>query len=136
MKQSTFKIVFIAFASLIASGIFLGCQQSAATTSSSTANIDSLKKIAMDLAASNETLAKNLKTFDDLDFDVFTNQKWDRLKESHAQDIKVYWPDGHMTQGIDTHIEDLKKLFVYAPDTRIKEHLSNLVQATTHLQQE
>jgi hypothetical protein len=122
MKQSTFKVVFIVFPSLIALAMFQGCQQSAANKSSSTANIDTLKKIATDFAASNEMLAKNLKTFDDLDFDVFTNQKWDRLKESHAQDIKVYWPDGHMTQGIDTHIEDLKKLFVYAPDTRIKEH--------------
>ncbi len=27
----------------------------------------------------------NLKTFDVLDFDVFSNQKWDRLQESHAQ---------------------------------------------------
>jgi len=27
-----------------------------------------------------------------------------------------------MRQGIDAHIEDLKRLFVYAPDTRIKEH--------------
>jgi hypothetical protein len=27
-----------------------------------------------------------------------------------------------MTQGIDIHIKDLKALFVYAPDTRIKEH--------------
>ena len=122
MKQSTFKSVLIAFASAIAFGSFQSCQQSAATGSSSTESIDSLKKIAMDLVASNEAIAKNLKTFDDLDFDVFTNQKWDRLKESHAQDIKVYWPDGHMTQGIDVHIEDLKKLFVYAPDTRITEH--------------
>src|SRR6476660_2607107 len=26
------------------------------------------------------------------------------------------------TEGINVHIEDLKKLFVHAPDTRIKEH--------------
>ena len=65
---------------------------------------------------------KNLRLFDTLDFDVFSNQKWDRLKESHAQNIKVYWPDGHVTEGINVHIEDLKKLFIHAPDTRIKEH--------------
>ena len=67
-------------------------------------------------------LEKNLATFDTLDYTVFSNQEWTRLHESHAKDIKVYWPDGHMTQGIDVHIEDLKALFVYAPDTRIKEH--------------
>src|SRR5678815_546359 len=76
----------------------------------------------MQLVASNDTIASHLKTFDELDFDVFSNQKWDRLKESHAKDIKVFWPDGHVATGIDTHIEDLKKLFVHAPDTRIKEH--------------
>jgi predicted ester cyclase len=64
----------------------------------------------------------HIATFDALDFDVFTNQKWDRLKESHAADIAVHWPDGHVTHGIDKHIADLKAMFVFAPDTRIQEH--------------
>ncbi|HEY0107796.1 MAG TPA: ester cyclase [Rhizomicrobium sp.] len=66
--------------------------------------------------------SRHLATFDTLDFDVFTNRKWDRLKESHAADIVVHWPDGHQTKGIARHIADLKALFVYAPDTRIREH--------------
>jgi len=65
---------------------------------------------------------KNLKTFDTLDFDVFSNQKWDRLHESHAKDIVVTWPDGHETKGIDKHIDDLKAMFVFAPDITIKTH--------------
>lgn len=70
-----------------------------------------------------EKIAKShIATFDTLDFDVFTNQKWDRLKESHSADIAVHWPDGHVTHGIDRHIADLKAMFVYAPDTRIREH--------------
>jgi len=73
-------------------------------------------KIAEELAT------KHLATFDELDFDVFTNQKWDRLKESHSNDIVVHWPDGHQTVGIEKHIEDLKAMFVYAPDTHIQEH--------------
>jgi len=64
----------------------------------------------------------HLAKFDTLDFDVFSNQEWSRLHESHSHDVKVHWPDGHVTDGIDVHIADLKKLFVYAPDTRIKEH--------------
>ena len=66
--------------------------------------------------------AKNIETFDTLDFDVFSNQKWDQLGESHADNIVVTWPDGRDTQGMATHIEDLKKLFVHAPDTAIKIH--------------
>ena len=64
----------------------------------------------------------NLKVFDKLDFDVFSNQKWDELSESHADDIVVTWPDGHETKGLKKHIEDLKAMFVYAPDISIKEH--------------
>lgn len=67
-------------------------------------------------------IARNLAKFDTLDYDVFSHQQWDRLKESHAQDIVVTWPDGHETRGIDKHIEDLKAMFVYAPDIEIKEH--------------
>jgi hypothetical protein len=65
---------------------------------------------------------RNLHAFDVLDFDVFTNQKWDRLQETHAKDIVVTWPDGHETKGIDRHIDDLKALFVFAPDIAIKVH--------------
>src|SRR5881392_1786773 len=65
---------------------------------------------------------KNLEVFDTLDFDVFSNQKWDRLGESHAKDIIVTWPDGHETKGIEQHIKDLSAMFVYAPDIKIKVH--------------
>jgi len=41
---------------------------------------------------------RNLKVFDTLDFDVFSNQKWDRLHESHAKDSVVTLPDGHETK--------------------------------------
>lgn len=70
-----------------------------------------------------ELLAKqHLETFDELDFDVFTNQQWERLHESHSEDIIVHWPDGRTTEGIEPHIDDLKSMFVYAPDTRIQQH--------------
>ncbi len=64
----------------------------------------------------------NLANFDDLDFNVFSGQKWDELHRSHAEDITVHWPDGRTTKGIDAHIEDLAAMFVYAPDTRIEVH--------------
>jgi ketosteroid isomerase-like protein len=68
------------------------------------------------------SVERNLRVFDTLDFDVFSNQKWDRLHESHAKDIVVTWPDGHETKGIARHIDDLKAMFVWAPDTAIKTH--------------
>ena len=65
-------------------------------------------------------LAKNLANFDDLDF--YTNQQWQDLHKSHTNDVIVHWPDGHTTQGIEKHIEDLKHMWTFAPDNRIKEH--------------
>jgi hypothetical protein len=67
-------------------------------------------------------LAKNLANFDDLDFRVYTGQQWQDLHKSHTKDVLVHWPDGHTTKGIEKHIEDLKVMFTFAPDNRIKEH--------------
>jgi hypothetical protein len=65
---------------------------------------------------------KHLEVFDTLDFEVFSHQQWDRLAESHAADIVVTWPDGHETKGLERHTDDLKAMFVWAPDITIKTH--------------
>ncbi len=70
-------------------------------------------------AQSPNAVAQHLKTFEALDFDVFSHQQWKQLPESHAANILVHWPDGHTTTGLRRHAEDLKAMFVYAPDTRI-----------------
>lgn len=99
---------------------FTSCNS--ANNSASQSTIDSLRNQITQLTSGNEAISHNLIKFDTLDFTVFSNQEWTRLHESHSKDIKVYWPDGHVTNGIDKHIEDLESMFVYAPDTRIKEH--------------
>ncbi len=71
---------------------------------------------------SEPAVVKNLANFDTLDFDVYTNQKWDRLKETHAENIVVTWPDGRETTSLGDHIKDLSFQFSFAPDTRIKVH--------------
>ena len=96
----------------------LGCTSSAGKASDTTNPAAS----AAALDDSSKMIAQHLSTFDTLDFDVFSNQRWDRLKESHAADIIVSWPDGHDTKGIDKHIEDLKAMFVHMPDLKIVEH--------------
>ncbi|RZJ91478.1 MAG: polyketide cyclase [Chryseobacterium sp.] len=83
---------------------------------------DSLKKVLSAIARKDQTVAKHLQTFDTLDYTVFSGMQWARFHESHGKDIKVVWPDGHITIGLAKHIEDMKALFVYAPDTRIKQH--------------
>ena len=103
MKTKITAILILA-ASLVA--------QSASAADTKSSEFEALKK----------QVQEHLAAFDDLDFNVFSNQKWDELYRSHTKDVKVHWPDGHIAVGIEKHIDDLKYLFTYAPDTRIKEH--------------
>ena len=84
--------------------------------------LDSPQTAVDQYQAARKIAEANLANADDLDFNVFSNGRWDELKKSHAQDIKVYWPDGHLEVGIQKHIDSLKYYFTYAPDTRIKYH--------------
>lgn len=118
------KMIFAAVLAACLSSTSLSAQNKAKDKSSpvNEKQIAELKAQIKSLTANNELIAQYLTKFDTLDFTVFSNQQWVRLHESHAKDIKVNWPDGHFTIGIDRHIADLKYMFVYAPDTRIKEH--------------
>lgn len=73
---------------------------------------------------SDEALAeKRFAIFDTLDYDLYSNQKWDKFNHSHADNIKVYYPDGSITTGLyPQHIDQLTPMFVFAPDTKIKTH--------------
>ena len=123
MKTKTLTIrLFVALVIVATIAAFSSCTNKNGAASVSQTEIDSLRAQIKELTAGNEIVTKNLMTFDTLDYTVFSNQDWVRLHESHAKDIKVNWPDGHFTTGIDKHIEDLKAMFVYAPDTRIKQH--------------
>ncbi len=84
--------------------------------------IDSLQTVVNTIAAERQQVAQNLRRFDSLDFDVYSHAKWDQLSVSHDEKITVNYPDGHQTTDIAAHIEELKPLFVFAPDTRIVEH--------------
>ena len=124
MKKLTWSIGMMAVLvfGLIIPSTFAGSSNDEGYSPEMKAKIEETKKELKKFTDERALTAKHLKTFDELDFVVFTNQEWTRLHESHSKDVKVNWPDGHSTNGIDKHIEDLKAMFVYAPDTNIKVH--------------
>lgn len=63
------------------------------------------------------TVEKNLDNFDDLDYNVYSHQKWDEMTRSHSKDIIVHYPDGTKTYGLKDHLDRSKKIFEFAPDT-------------------
>lgn len=123
MKKSTFNTKAVAvILALAATTTFTTSSAQSKYSKAMQSKIDSMTIVLNKYAAGEAELKKNLITFDTLDFTVFSNQEWVRLHESHSKDIKVNWPDGHFTTGIERHIADLSAMFVYSPDTRIKQH--------------
>ncbi len=87
------------------------------------AKIDSLQSELNKFNAEKALTEMRLARFDSLDFIFYSNQQWADLAISHADNIKVYYPDGTITEGLSPqHIDKLKPMFVFAPDTRIKTH--------------
>jgi predicted ester cyclase len=124
MKKMTHRVGLVAviILSFMISSTFAASSDESGYSPEMKAKIEKMKKELKKFTDERTTVKKNLKTFDELDFVVFSNQEWTRLHESHSKDVKVNWPDGHYTNGIEKHIEDLKAMFVYAPDTSIKVH--------------
>jgi SnoaL-like polyketide cyclase len=69
-----------------------------------------------DFQSERKALEKNLDNFDDLDFNVYSHQKWGEFDRSHAKDVIVHYPDGSVTYGLKNHIDRIKKIFTFAPD--------------------
>jgi hypothetical protein len=123
MKKVTVSIRILATILIVATMAASAVAQAKVKNSSvSQSEITALRKQVKEMTAGNELIASYLVKFDTLDYTVFSNQEWVRLHESHSKDIIVHWPDGHFTTGIQKHIEDLSAMFVYAPNTAIKQH--------------
>lgn len=99
----------------------VGCSRAPSDTPAQSAQVPS-----SDAADAQEQ--QHLATFDDLDFNVYSGQKWDEFPRSHSADIVVHYPDGHTTTGLEAHLVELKPQFVFAPDTRIKTHPIKIAQ--------
>ena len=70
-----------------------------------------------------EQVQENLERFDQLDFDAYSKRKNMKLfRDIHCADVKVVFPDGRTTHGIDQHVKDIEGLFNGTPDSRISAH--------------
>jgi len=122
MKRASFNsmgVLTILLLALLIAGL-VSCSNNNASLQ---AKIDSLQA-ELDKYKADEALQEmRFARFDTLDYDFYSNQKWDQFNISHAGNIKVYYPDGSTTTGLyPQHIDMLKPMFVFAPDTKIKQH--------------
>src|SRR5271165_6914839 len=91
-------------------------------TAQSASDTESMMQQLLAVQATHQEKKAHLDNFDDLDFNVYSGQKRGQLARSHAKDIVVHYPDDSITRGLDAHVEQLKPMFVFAPDSRIREH--------------
>ncbi|PBQ34925.1 polyketide cyclase [Sphingobacteriaceae bacterium] len=111
----SFSLISVAIPVIL---ILSSCSQKETEQKADSKQIEA-KSTAEDEAAKMNTL---LTRFDSLDFVVYSNQQWENLHASHADNILVHYPDGHTTTGLPDHIKELTPTFVFAPDVKVTEH--------------
>lgn len=124
MRKTLIKINAIAATLLVAAtAIFTSCSNSNTNTSKLQAKVDSLEVELKKFTDETALTELRLTRFDSLDFHVYSNQDWDKFSISHSNDIKVVYADGSVTVGnAPQHIDKMKPMFVFAPDTKITSH--------------
>ena len=121
-KVKTTNKVMAALLVLATTVTFTSCTSNG-NTSKLEAKVDSLQAELKKFTDERTITEQRLLSFDSLDYDFYSNQQWDKFNHSHADNIKVYYPDGHVTEGLyPDHIDMLTPMFAFAPDTKIEEH--------------
>ena len=76
------------------------------------AKVDDLQSKVDRYEAERVATAEHLETFDELDLVAFNNRDMARIKQIHADEVKVYNPDGTITEGMTPHhADELQFLF-------------------------
>jgi hypothetical protein len=102
---------------------FSSCTSNDGNSANLQSRVDSLEKVLEMYKAERAMTEMRLQRFDSLDYQFYSNQDWKNFNISHADNIKVYYPDGHITTGLyPQHIDMLTPMFAFAPDTKIKNH--------------
>ena len=73
--------------------------------------------------AERENTAKNLARFDELDLVAFNNRDMDLIKQIHTEDVRVYNPDGTVTEGMDPHHADELQFLFDTFDFVVTDHI-------------
>jgi len=124
MKKAMINIHLVAaFVVLTATAIFTSCTNNGGDITILQAKVDSLQNVLKMYTDEKALTEMRLTRFDSLDYEFYSHQDWKNFSISHADNIKVYYPDGMTTTGLNPqHIDMLTPMFVFAPDTKIKNH--------------
>lgn len=121
-KINKFNVAAVIFL-LAVTAAFTSCMNNAGNSANLQARVDSLQNELKKFTDEKALTEMRLVRFDSLDFEFYSNQDWKNFNISHDDNIKVYYPDGNITTGLNPqHIDMLTPMFEFAPDTKIKNH--------------
>ncbi|TWI08195.1 ester cyclase [Aerolutibacter ruishenii] len=108
----------------IVSASLAACTQKSGETPDTASTAPAAAPQTAPAASGDAQVEANLKRFDQLDFDAYSLRKdMDLFRRLHCHDVKVVFPDGRVTNGIDAHVDDINNiLFNGTPDSRITSH--------------
>ena len=86
------------------------------------ASTSNLSKQSQIVIANTPVEKANLERFDKLDFEVWNNRDWTLFRELHAPDVLIVDFNGHMTKGIEQHIQYSMALISAAPESKVLAH--------------
>src|SRR5688572_9224191 len=124
MRKKIINInVVTALLIVAATATVTSCTNNGNNSSDLQAKVDSLQNELKTFTDEKALTEMRLVRFDSLDFEFYSKQDWKNFEISHANDIKVVYPDGMITTGLyPQHIDMLTPMFAFAPDTKIKNH--------------
>src|SRR6187401_2185005 len=124
MKKVTITIRVVAALLVVSAAlIFTSCANNSGNSSNLQTKVDSLQNELKKFTDEKALTEMRLLRFDSLDYEFYSKQDWKNFNISHADNIKVYYPDGMITTGLNPqHIDMLTPMFVFAPGTKIKNH--------------
>jgi hypothetical protein len=124
MKNSIIKFDVIAVLWIMTIALaFTSCSGNNSDSANLQAKVDSLQNELQKFTDEKALTEERLIRFDSLDFEFYSKQDWKNFNISHDDNIKVYYPDGMITTGLNPqHIDMLTPMFSFAPDTKINNH--------------
>jgi hypothetical protein len=64
----------------------------------------------------------NLEQMDKLDFEAWNNRNWTLFSDMHGQDVLVSDFNGHVTKGLDQHLQWAKNVVASQPGSKLISH--------------
>ena len=123
MRKTTIKMLVILLIVVAATVTLTSCSNMGGNSTGLQTKVDSLQNELKKYSEEKALTDMRLLRFDTLDYKFYSSQDWKNFNVSHDDNIKVYYPDGKITTGLNPqHIDMLTPMFVFAPDTKIKNH--------------